>query len=118
MLPAHLQILQHSLGVNMYGQGNMYRNRFVAGSGNPDHVHCSALVEQGYMTCTKGFVLAGGSDLFVVTEAGIAAMLEASPKPPKLTRSQKRYKHWLNVADAYPDMKFIDWIKAGLYKVQ
>lgn len=43
-----------------------------------------------------------------VTEAGKAAMLEQSPKPPKLTRGQKRYRRFL---DADTGESFGEWLK-------
>jgi hypothetical protein len=43
-----------------------------------------------------------------VTEAGKQAMLAASPKPPKLTRAQKRYRQFL-AADS--GLSFIEWCK-------
>jgi len=42
-----LQILQHSLGLDEYGQGEMYRNHFCAGG--DDEGTCRALVALGYM---------------------------------------------------------------------
>lgn len=42
-----LEILQHALGVDKYGQGEMYRNHFCAGV--DDEATCRELVEMGYM---------------------------------------------------------------------
>ena len=47
MSPEQLQILQHSLGVDQYGQGEMYRNHFCAG--DADEPICRELVAMGYM---------------------------------------------------------------------
>ena len=49
MTPEQLHILQHSLGLDEYGRGTMYRNHFVTGEGSLDHPHCVALVEAGLM---------------------------------------------------------------------
>jgi hypothetical protein len=43
-----------------------------------------------------------------VTKEGIAAMKELSPKPPVLSRSQRRYRDYL---DADCDMTFLEWLK-------
>jgi len=93
-----LEILQHSLGVDKYGQGEMYRNRFCAGSG--DEPVCRELVALGYVRqhqTTELFPYFNCS----VTDAGKQAVREQSPRPPKLTRGQKRYREYLNVSDAF-----------------
>jgi hypothetical protein len=95
-----LHILQHSLGVDKHGQGRQYRNHFVTGEGSIDHPDCSALVRAGLMTRQKGGALTGGDDAFFVTDAGKLYVAENSPPPPKLTRSQQRYRDWLRVSDA------------------
>jgi hypothetical protein len=76
---AELHILQHSLGVDQYGQGEQYRNHFVTGEGSIDHPHCLALVSRGLMTVRRGNALTGDMDLFHVTDLGKAVMAEASP---------------------------------------
>jgi hypothetical protein len=112
-----LEILQHALGVDMYGRnprwanlayGGFCRNFFCAGGAN--EVTCRELVEMGYMQqhkTTEAYPYFNCS----VTDAGKKAMLEESPKPPKLTRGQQRYREWLNVADCFPDWTFGDWLK-------
>lgn len=109
MTPEHLHILQHSLGVDKYGQGEMYRNHFCAGGKDEDL--CRELVAMGYMR-----VFAPNQSPLpyyncAVTEAGKAAMLAESPKPPKLSAGQKRYREWLRVADCFPDWTFGYWLK-------
>ena len=107
MTAAQLQVLQHSLGVDQYGQGRMYRNHYVG-----ECAECSQLVEMGFMRQYRASELTGGDPLFRVTDEGKAAMLAESPKPPKLTRSQQRYRRWLNdAADA--GWSFGDWLKQG-----
>lgn len=105
-----LHILQHSLGVDGFGQGRQYRNHFVTGEGSDDFPHCMALVERGLMTHREGNALTGGDDLFCVTDAGKAFVAEHSPKPPRLTRSQKRYRDYLK-ADS--GGSFAEWIGAS-----
>ena len=107
MNPKQLEILQHSLGLDEHGQGNMYRNHFCAG-GNDETV-CRELIALGYMQqhrTTEVFQDFNCS----VTEEGKQAVRRESPKPPKLTRSQKRYRAFLN-ADS--DMTFGEWIKSN-----
>lgn len=110
-LPADaLHILQHSLGVDQYGQGEQYRNRFVTGEGSTDHPTCMALVDAGLMTRHDGSSLPfGGMDLFYVTDAGKAFVAQNSPEPPKLTRSQQRYRRYL---DADSSASFGEWLRS------
>ena len=106
-----LHILQHSLGVDQYGIGPQYRNRFVTGPGSKDFENCAKLVELGFMKDHGPWQLAGGDHFFSVTSAGVNAMSSASPAPPKLTRGQRRYKEFLD-ADWF-DGSFGDWLKQG-----
>lgn len=103
-----LHILQHSLGLDQYGQGRQYRNHFVTGKGSTDYPHCMQLVKSGLMTRRAGNEISGGSDIFSVTEAGKQYVKANSPKPPKLTRSQQRYRDWLRSDD---DLTFGEWLK-------
>lgn len=104
MTPEQLHILQHALGVDEYGRGNIYRSHYVGGEDE-----CRQLVAMGYMTEFPASVLSGGSPWFRVTDAGKRAVREQSPKPPKLTRGQQRYRDYLRVADL---ISFGDWLKA------
>jgi hypothetical protein len=103
-----LHILQHSLGVDQFGRGTMYRNHFVTGEGSDDHPICLDAVERGLMECRrKAYKLYGGDDVFAVTPEGKRWMADNSPAPPKLTRSQRRYRAYL---DADTSMSFRQWI--------
>ena len=106
MTPAQLHVLQHSLGVDQYGQGRMYRNHYVG-----ECAECSQLVEMGLMRQYPASELTGGDPLFRVTDEGKAAMLSESPKPPKLTRSQKRYRAYLDSGAYDCGWSFGDWLK-------
>jgi hypothetical protein len=110
---AKLHILQHSLGLNEYGRGSMYRNHFVTGEGSVDYPHCLALVAEGLLTRSAGSPLTGGDDLFRVTDAGKAYVLERSPAPPKLSAAQKRYREWLDGAADF--MPFGEWLMRRRY---
>lgn len=104
-----LHILQHSLGLDRYGQGNTYRNHFVTSNGTHDWPHCQTLVSDGLMSRFPPSALTGGSDCFVVTAAGRAYVAEHSPQPPKLTDGQRRYREFLQ-ADS--GLTFGEWLKA------
>jgi hypothetical protein len=109
-LPNKLQILQHALGADRYGQGNQYRNRFVTGPGSTDYQDCIELCERGLMRRIPGNALTGGDDCFVVTPAGVDYVAFNSPvKPPepKRTRSQQNYQNWL-AADC--GLTFAEWL--------
>lgn len=104
LTPRQLEILQHSLGVDQYGQGQRYRNHFCAGAG--DEPTCRELVEMGYMeTFVRSYLPYYNC---TVTEPGKAAMLAQSPQPPKLTRSQERYRRFLH---ADTGESFGEWLK-------
>lgn len=99
-----LEILQHSLGVDQYGQGAFTRNHFCAGGADEDT--CRELVALGYMTTfTRSYLPYYNC---TVTEEGKSAMRAASPKPPKLTRSQQRYRAFLKADTGY---SFIEWLR-------
>ena len=88
-----------------YGQGQQYRNHFCAGGADEDI--CRELIALGYMRNHRTTEMLPYFNCSV-TEEGKAAMLRESPKPPKTTRAQRRYKAFLR-ADI--DMPFIEWLK-------
>ena len=104
-----LQILQHSLGLNEFGQGHQYRTHFVTGEGSPDHSDCMANVNAGLMSRHAGNALSGGSDIFHVTQAGIDYVALNSPKPPKISRSKQRYERFREYGDCFDN--FIDYCR-------
>jgi hypothetical protein len=115
MTPEQLHILQHSLGADKYGRnhedvrgGPYYREHYCAGLENAEVMgDILYLVSQGWMVAGRK-LNEGRDQFFHVTEAGIAAMLNASPQPPKLTRNQRRYRDYLraDVGDS-----FIEYLK-------
>ena len=83
----------------------MYRNHFCAGVDDEDV--CRELIGRGFMQqhrTTEWLPYLNCS----VTEAGKAAMFAESPKPPKLSRSQQRYRRYLK-ADV--GVSFWEWLK-------
>lgn len=77
-MDSELHILQHSLGVGDYGDKPSYRNHFVTGKGSSDHLICQALVSP------------------------------MRPPEPKMTRSQKNYRAYL---DADCGFSFSEWMR-------
>jgi hypothetical protein len=104
MKPEHLQILQHTLGLDQYGQGKSYRNYFVTYEGD---TAIDELVRAGFMADRGSSAMCGGMHVYYVTDAGIGAVRNESPSPPKLTRSQRRYLAFLN-ADS--GLSFGEWL--------
>lgn len=111
-----LRILQHSLGRDGYGRGTDYRNHYCAGGDTIPT--CDELVALGYMRKSRlsGSALAGGDNVYHVTDIGKEYVAHNSAKPPKVSRDAGRYALWLSVRDCFPDWKFKDWLKAGGYK--
>lgn len=102
-----LHILQHSLGVDKYGQGKQYRNNFVTDPSSDDGVACGELCKLGYMKTHGPQALAGGMHYFCVTPQGVDAVALQSPAPPKVSRSRQRYLDFLH-ADS--GMTFKEWL--------
>ena len=98
-----IEILQHSLGLDRYGHGRRSRNHFVTGPECTcrDWQLCNELVRLGFMEDHGPQKLADGMHCFTVTQDGINAVALESPRPPKLTRSQRRYREFIQVGDLY-----------------
>lgn len=103
-----LHILQHSLGVDQYGEGRHSRNIFVTGPDGSDFITCTELVKAGLMINRGSSALSGGGDCFVVTPKGVDFVALNSPAKPKLTRSQKNYRNFL---DADCGFSFGEWMR-------
>lgn len=109
-IPYDLHILQHSLGLDEYGRGESRRNYFATDPGYLDHDVCVALVWAGLMTIRRQPRGYGGMDYFFVTEAGRAHVSRHSPQPPKLTRSQRRWRRYL---DGGSELSFGEWLQTS-----
>lgn len=106
--PALLGILQHSLGVDEYGQGNQYRNHYVAGG--IDVERCRQLVDLGYMKERPASAISGGDPWFSVTAAGVGAVAVLSPPaPPPKKRTQ-----WDEYLDRDSCDRFGEWLLGGM----
>ncbi len=96
MTKEQLHVLQHALGVNEYGVSPKgctpyYRDYYIGEDKTADE-----LVSLGYMVKLAGNVATGGDFCYRVTDAGKKAIRDESPSPPKLTRSQIRYREYLD----------------------
>lgn len=108
--PELLHILQHSLGVDKYGEGEQYRNRFVTSPDCEDGQLCLELVGLGFMRDHGPHALADGMHCYTVTPAGVDAVAVQSPARPKISRSKRRYQDWLRADTGH---SFAAWIGAS-----
>ncbi len=111
---SRLQVVQHTLGLDAYGRGTMYRNHFVSCPGHHDQPAIDSLVADGLMARNQRIdsELVGGMDsmVFYVTEAGKQWVMENSPKPPKIPRARARYLRFLEYGDAFDSfLEFCRW---------
>lgn len=93
-----LHILRHSLGYDDAGylrsdSAGEYRNHFVSCS-TPD---LDALCATGLMRNDGYGAATGGDNCYRVTDAGKAVVRQNKPARPKFTRSQQRYRDFLNL---------------------
>lgn len=107
LTPEQLHVLQHSLGVDEYGRGNRYRNRYLTDTDSSDGKIIKSLIALDFMASHGPQTLAGGMHYYYVTPLGERAMTEQSPKPPQLTRSQRRYRAYLELEFNH---SFIDFL--------
>lgn len=109
-----LALLQHALGLDKFGRATEGgRSHFVACENSDDIQTCRAAASRGLMVEHAPSELSGGNPIFIVTSDGRKHVSVSSPKPPRMTPGQRRYRLWLDVADAFPDMQFGDWLRAG-----
>ena len=119
MTKQQLQIIQHSLGVDEYGRiprgfDDYTRNYFCAGG--DDETVCRELIAMGYMRQHQATALLPYFNCSV-TEAGIRAMRSESPKPPKLSRSQQRYRRFLEADSGLSFREWLSYCEAGVQGV-
>lgn len=104
------RVLLHTLGLTRSHLA--YRNHYVAGEGHHSMHHLRALVADGLMEqrTAPGF-LAQGDQVFAATDKGKAYAYQVKAhNTPKLTRSQKRYRRWL---EEDSEQSFGDWLRSG-----
>lgn len=125
MTPKWLHILQHSLGLDQYGQPpegrrpcpdddypGCYRNNYLIGPESPDFYLLRELVEAGLMMDRGAQECYGGMHVFHVTQAGYDAVKQHSPRPPRLTKAQRRWRHFRDVREVAPGLTFGDYLRA------
>jgi len=99
-----LDLMRHALGYNYSPRHD--RNNFCAGIGTEDHGEILKLCEAGLMRAGRT-INEGTSRYYVVTDEGHAMVSARQPPAPKLTRSQKRYREWLQ---AEVGCSFREWL--------
>ncbi len=107
------RVLLHMLGLTR--SESPYRNHYVAGPGHHSSDALDRLVGAGLVEATRrpGFLL-DDSINYRATDAGRAvALAEKERRRPRLTRSQERYRRWIDSGCADSGWPFGDWIKAG-----
>jgi hypothetical protein len=106
-----LEILLHTLGLDNDKVIEPYRNYFVASDDHSDLPTILRLIDLGFMQENRAPVfLKDGDRVFCVTEIGKFFAIKNRPRPPKRTRSQKRYDAFVNIADVYPDLTFREFL--------
>ena len=110
-----LEVMQHSLGCDEFGQGQQYRNHFVYDPERSYGLICESLVAKGLMTRGRKDELTGGSQCYHVTDAGKAVMASESKLPPAQTASQRRYAAFL---DEDSGLTFREWLSYQKHRKQ
>lgn len=112
MKTALLQILQHTIGANQYGEipTGYERNHFVTGEQSKDWDKIQELIALGLMKCHGRPELAGGNYCFSCTPQGINTVIKESPAPPKVSRARRRYLRYLEIGDLFESFRdFLVW---------
>lgn len=99
--------MQHALGLDQYGKGAAYRSHYVAGPGSGEWQLLTEMTTEGLLINFGSGEMYGGDYCFAVTDRGREYVHANSPKPPKLTRSQRRYRDFL---DADSGLSFYEWL--------
>lgn len=94
---SELSILQNALGLDKYGRGSKYRNRFIAGQGHSDLETIEKLVSKGLMKedewyRDKNIIGGQGSRFFYVTDKGEDYIVQNRSEPPKVSKPRKTLK--------------------------
>lgn len=100
MIPAHLHILRHSIGLDdnghvKYGYKSSERNYYCTGPDCSGRADIMELEAAGLMKFSH-HINDGTSEIFYVTDAGKVAALK-DVMYPKLTKAQRRYRAFLRI---------------------
>lgn len=107
MITPELQIIRHSLGLDDCGSGRAYRNHFCTGPESDDFKTCEALVAEEMMSRRGPSDLSGGDFTYHVTKKGRDFEEANRPLVKKLTRSQERYRRFLNADTGWSFREFL-----------
>lgn len=117
MTEAALTVLFHMLGLRPERRKlDAYRNHYVAGPGHHAELALDELEKAGliFRRETVPLFLRADDVVYHATDEGRRlAFREARARVPVLTRSQRRYRQWL---EADPPMSFGNWLREGLYR--
>lgn len=111
-LERQLAILQHSLGLNEFGEGSFFRNHFVVGPYGSDRENIKCLVNQSFMEKSPvlGALIGEDSECFHVTALGIDFVKKKSPTRARKTKSQQRGARWREYGDCFDSFRdFLKW---------
>ncbi len=107
MTPQQLHVLQHSMGLDEYGRGSKYRNRYVC---DPQPL-LESLVALGFMYDNGALQIADGMHVYCVTPAGEDAIERESPKAPKAPKVSRSRQRYLDFLSADTGETFIEWLR-------
>jgi hypothetical protein len=100
LTPGQLHALLHTLGLEDPERREHYRNHYA--TGDPPEPDILALVGLGLMRqVRRPAFLPEGDRVYAATPEGLAAALAQRPKPPKRTRSQRRYREFVDWHEAF-----------------
>jgi hypothetical protein len=112
LTPAQLHILCHALGRDDYGRltgKTEYRNHYDAGDDATLDVHALVLAR-----LLEPYLCSGGWTMYRVTDEGRRQVLKQAPPAPAKTAAARRYRKWLDTADAH-GLTFGQWLRQGYH---
>ena len=100
MKETHIDLMEHALGLTPENPKS-YRNYFAAAPNGRDIEEWQCLTDNGYAECHGSRTVSGDLIYFSVSGNGQQIVYERcrikDARKPKLTRSQKRYKAYLEL---------------------
>lgn len=108
---AEKEILLHTLGLNY---GPFHSRNFFGTSGEPDLAVCRGLVERGFMEerPAPSFMQKDERVFLATNEGKRVANTAYQASLPKLTRSQRRYRAYLECDSS---LSFFEWLLEPYY---
>jgi len=100
------RLMHHTCGLS----NGESRNWFVTNPTSKDGVEFEKLINGGLAIKQAAPSWAGDKVIYSLTEKGKQIAKDTMPKPPKLTRGQKRYKRFLEYGDCFDSfIEFCRW---------